>query len=73
MNKKDRDFIRNYADFLYGLSGNELAILSAIIGYALSQNINAEQMNSLGNFFEAIGQIMLCNGAQEQLKGNRRK
>ena len=51
MNKKDRDFIRNYADFLYGLSGNELAILSAIIGYALSQNINAEQMNSLGNFF----------------------
>ena len=61
MNNKDRDFIRNYADFLYGLSGNELAILSAIIGYTLSQN-----------FFEAIGQIMLCNGAQEQLK-NRRK
>lgn len=68
MNENDRNFIKNYADFLYGLSGNELALLSAVIGYVLSQNINAEQMNSLGNFFEAIGQIMLCNGAQEQLR-----
>ena len=58
MNNKDRDFIRNYADFLYGLSGNELAILSAIIGYTLSQNINAEQMNSLGNFLKQL--VKLC-------------
>ena len=39
--------IRNYAEFLYGLSGNELASLAFLVGLLLSQNINSNQINSL--------------------------
>lgn len=58
--------IKNYANFLNKLSGNELAIIAMISGYYLSQNLTPEQQNSIGNFLEAVGQIMLCIGAQNQ-------
>ena len=60
------DELKNYATFLYGLSGNELAIIAAISGYFLAQNLTPQQQNSIGNFLEAVGQIMLCIGAQNQ-------
>jgi len=62
--------IRTYADFLYKLSGKELALLASASGFLLSQNLNANQINSIGNFLEAVGQIMLCIGAQEQLRNS---
>ena len=60
------DELKNYATFLYSLSGNELAIIAAISGYFLAQNLTPQQQNSIGNFLEAVGQIMLCIGAQNQ-------
>lgn len=62
--------IQNYASFLYSLSGNDLALLASAVGLLLSQNINSNQINSLGNFFEGVGQIMLVIGAQQQLREN---
>ena len=62
------DDIRTYADFLYKLSGKELALIASASGFLLSQNLTPSQLNSIGNFLEAVGQIMLCIGAQEQLK-----
>lgn len=72
MNYFSQKEIRNYAEFLYGLSGNELASLAFIVGLLLSQNINSKQINSLGNFFEAVGQTMLVIGSQEQLLDNNK-
>ena len=34
--------------------------------------INSNQVNSLGNFFEAVGQTMLVIGSQEQLLENNK-
>ena len=51
MNYFSQKEIRNYAEFLYGLSGSELASLAFLVGLLLSQNINSNQINSLGNFF----------------------
>lgn len=72
MNYFSQKEIRNYAEFLYGLSGSELASLSFLVGLLLSQNINSKQINSLGNFFEAVGQTMLVIGSQEQLLENNK-
>lgn len=60
------DELQNYASFLNSLSGNELGIIAAISGYFLAQNLTPEQQNSVGNFLEAVGQIMLCIGSQNQ-------
>ena len=67
-----RDEIKNYASFLNNLSGNELASLAFLVGLLISQNINSNQINSLGNFFEAVGQTMLVIGSQKQLLENNK-
>lgn len=64
MNQNNKD-IQTYAKFLSQLTGNELAIIAMASGYLLSQGLTSNQQNSLGNFFEAIGQIMLCISAQD--------
>lgn len=58
--------VKNYANFLSKLSGNELAIIASISGYFLAQGLTPEEQNSIGNFFEAVGQILLCIGSQNQ-------
>lgn len=75
MNDSINQFINNdyksLADFLFSFSGNEFAIMSSIIGFIISQNLNVDQVNSLGNFFEAVGQFMLCKAAQDQVIANK--
>ncbi len=75
MNDSINQFINNdyksLADFLFSFSGNEFAIMSSIIGFIISQNLNIDQVNSLGNFFEAVGQFMLCKAAQDQVIANK--
>ena len=44
------DDIRTYADFLYKLSGKELALIASASGFLLSQNLTPSQLNSIGNF-----------------------
>ena len=68
-NNKD---IRNFADFLYHLSPNELAIIASLAGLYLSQGLTGNQQNALGNFIEAIGQIIQCIGAQQQNLENKK-
>ena len=62
---------KSLSDFLFSFSGNEFAIMSSIIGFIISQNLNIDQVNSLGNFFEAVGQFMLCKAAQDQVLANK--
>ena len=75
MNDSINQFINNdyksLSDFLFSFSGNEFAIMSSIIGFIISQNLNVDQVNSLGNFFEAVGQFMLCKAAQDQVIANK--
>lgn len=43
----------------YELDSNEQVILAALIALLLSNGLNANQLNILGNFVEAVGQNML--------------
>lgn len=65
MNPHDKQ-IQNYAKFLNNLSPNELGIIASLCGLFLSQPLTPNEQNALGNFLEAIGQIIQCIGAQGQ-------
>ena len=70
MDPNQQEHIRNYADFLYRLSGNELAFLASAASLLMSQGLTSGQINSVGNFLEAVGQVMLCVGAQMQIRSS---
>lgn len=75
MNDSMNQFINNdyksIADFLFSFTGNEFAIMSSVIAFIISQNLDIDEVNSLGNFFEAVGQFMLCKAAQDQVIANK--
>lgn len=73
MNQFINNDYKSLADFLFSFSGNEFAILSSIVGFIISQNLKIDEANSLGNFFEAIGQFILTKAAQDQVNLNRKK
>lgn len=51
------------------LNAFEFSLLAVIIGFIASNKLNSLQQNSVGNFFELIGQVMLTMGAQNQTIG----
>ena len=60
-----------FIDHLLSLSANELSLLAIAIGYGLTINTDINQQNSLGNFFELLGQLLLTISAQNiQLQPN---
>lgn len=78
MNDSINQFINNdyksLSDFLFSFTGNEFAIFASIIGFIISQDLDIDEVNSLGNFLECVGQFMLSKAAQDQvIMNNRRK
>ena len=51
----------------FSLSPNQLAILAAVVAIVLTENLNLNEQNSLGNFLQTVGQSMLTVNAQQQL------
>ena len=47
-----------FVDLLLSLNAYELSILGFAIGALLAPTITVNQQNSLGNFFELIGQTL---------------
>lgn len=43
----------------YSLNGNEQVTLAAVVAILLSEGLNQNQLNILGNFLEGIGQNIL--------------
>lgn len=56
--------IGSFADWLMTLPPFEFATLGVIIGYILSCNLTISQQNSLGNWLELVGQLILTFNAQ---------
>lgn len=46
------------------LTPAQLAILSSVVAVALSQNLNADEINILGNFVTAVGATLLIIAAK---------
>ena len=53
-----------FIDLLLSINEYELSILAFAIGAMLAPTITINQQNSLGNFFELIGQVLLTINAQ---------
>ena len=53
-----------FVDLLLSLNQYELTILGFAIGTLIAPSITVNQQNSLGNFFELIGQTLLTINAQ---------
>ncbi|MFT9497437.1 hypothetical protein [Anaerosolibacter sp.] len=53
---------------LSNIPPSQFSLIAALLGITLSNNLNANQQNSLGNFLEALGQSMLTVSAQKQLQ-----
>lgn len=49
----------------------ELVLIAAAMGIGISKNLTSNQINSLGNFFEMLGQNMLTIAAQRVLYENK--
>lgn len=53
-------------ELLLSLNAYEFTTLAFIIGILLCDGLNYDQQQSLGNFFEQMGQTILTVGAQNQ-------
>jgi hypothetical protein len=51
-------------DHILSLSGEEFAIFACILGYAIASSTDINEQDSLGNFFELLGQFLLTVSAQ---------
>ena len=54
-----------FADWLFSLSGTDFVIIGTITAILISSNLTLNQQNSIGNFFELIGEAILTFNAQE--------
>ena len=63
MENKDSTFI-NFANLISSLSPIEFTTLGVITGYILTISLDVQAQNSLGNWFELVGQVLLTASAQ---------
>ena len=63
MENNDSTFI-NFANLISTLSPIEFTTLGVIVGYVLTISLDIQTQNSLGNWFELVGQILLTASAQ---------
>lgn len=55
---------RSFSDWLFSLNPYEFSLLGAVAGFIISPTLTVNQQNSLGNFLELIGQVILTINAQ---------
>lgn len=57
----------NFSNWLSSLSANEFTLIAITTGFIITQGLNYEEQNTIGNWFECVGQIILTLSAQNQL------
>ena len=50
------------------MSDKDIILLSAAISLILADGLNADELNTLGNFIACIGNNLMAAGAQEALR-----
>lgn len=59
----NQDF-KSFSDALFSLNAYEFTLLGTVIGFAISPLLTTNQQNSLGNFFDLVGQVLMTVNAQ---------
>lgn len=60
----NENYYNQLANLISNLTPFEFTTLGVIFGYFLSLSIPITELNSLGNWFELVGQILLTYSAQ---------
>ncbi len=54
----------SFSNWLSSMDPYEFTLIATVIGFAISPALTVNQQNSLGNFFELLGQVILTINAQ---------
>lgn len=65
MNSNQNNSFKSFSSFLSSLSPLEFTTLGCLIGWIITPQLNTNEQNSIGNFFELVGQVILTAQAQE--------
>lgn len=68
----NQDF-KNLASWIYSLNGYEFTLIATLVSFLISPQLSINEQNSLGNFFEQMGQTLLTIAAQNQTVKHKRK
>ena len=70
-NENSFDF-KNFSEWLFSLSSLDFVVIGTLAGVLIAKNLTINEQNTIGNFFELIGQVLLTINAQEYtLNSNR--
>ena len=58
------DNYNNFIKYISSLNPNEFAAVACIFGFLLSTPLDAYTQQSVGNFLECVGQVMLTISSQ---------
>ncbi len=62
-NFTNQDF-NSFSNWLFSLNAYEFTLIATLIGFIIAPTLGINQQNSLGNFFELLGQVILTINAQ---------
>ena len=65
--ENNKQYISDFSKWIMSLKPEEFTILSVLTGYILSQFLNTNEQNAIGNWLENVGQILLTISAQSFL------
>lgn len=60
---------RSFSDWLFSLNPYEFSMIAVLMGVIISPTLTINQQNSLGNFLELLGQVILTINAQATTLG----
>ncbi len=66
-NNEGESPFKDFAKFITSLNPYEYAALSAIIGIIIAKGLTVPEQNSIGNWLESVGQIILTINAQASI------
>ena len=58
-----QDF-NSFSSWLFSLNSYEFTFIASLAGFAIAPSLTLNEQNSLGNFFELLGQVILTINAQ---------
>ena len=68
-NEYIKDFLNHdfckFSNWLFSLDPYQFTLLATVIGFAITPTLNSNQQQSLGNFFDMVGQVLLTVYSQE--------
>lgn len=54
----------SFSEWIFSLNPYEFTLIATVIGFTIAPALTVNQQNSLGNFFELLGQVILTINAQ---------